>query len=452
MEKAKLLIVEDEEAIRRQMQWALEEDFEVLEAGDRNSALGKVRAKRPPLILLDLGLPPSPRRGEEGLRALEEILTFDREAKVIVVTGNQDRGNALKAIGLGAFDYFLKPADIDELKSVLKRALHIQTLEKENATEKVRSISLVFDEIVGDSPSMLSVFDTVRKVSASDVSVLIQGESGTGKELIAKAIHHSGSRKDASFVPINCGAIPENLLESELFGYEKGAFTGADAQKRGRIEYAAGGTLFLDEIGEMSFPLQVKLLRFLQEPLIERVGGRETIPVDVRIIAATNKDLKQEVERGRFREDLYYRLGVVTITVPPLRERKEDSILLAKAFLKQFSEKYKKNIKRFRTDALDAIASCDWPGNVRELENRVKRAVVMCEGKNVAPGDLGLPSSITVAELEPLKEVRRRVEREHIRNALVNRNWNISQVAEELGVSRPTLHGLIKKYRIEREG
>jgi two-component system NtrC family response regulator len=451
MGRTKLLIVEDEEAIRGQMRWALADDYEVLLAGDRSSALEKVRTDRPPLILLDLGLPPSPRRGEEGLRALGEILAFDPGTKVIVVTGNQDREYALKAIGQGAFDYFFKPADIGELKTVLKRAIHIASLEKESIGKDRHSGLAVFDEVIGESPSMQRVFELVRKVSATDVSVLIQGESGTGKELIARAIHRSGKRKEAPFVPINCGAIPENLLESELFGYEKGAFTGADAQKRGRIEYADGGTLFLDEIGELPLLLQVKMLRFLQEHQVERVGGRETIPVDVRVIAATNKDLKEEIGGNRFREDLYYRLGVVTITIPPLRERIGDAVLLAKSFLQAFSTNYRKAIKGFRADALEAIESNDWPGNVRELENRVRRAVVMCEGKYVAPEDLELQAAGASATRESLREIREKIEREHIQKALERNNWNISRAASELNVSRPTLHDLIKKHRILKE-
>ena len=451
MERTKLLIVEDEEAIRGQMRWALADDYEVLLAGDRKSALEKVRTKRPPLILLDLGLPPSPRRGEEGLMALGEILAFDRGAKVIVVTGNQDREYALKAIGQGAFDYFLKPADIEELKTVLKRALHIASLEKENVGKDHHPGIPVFDEIIGESPSMQSVFELVRKVSATDVSVLIQGESGTGKELIARAIHRSGKRKDAPFVTINCGAIPENLLESELFGYEKGAFTGADAQKRGRIEYADGGALFLDEIGELPLLLQVKLLRFLQEHKVERVGGRETIPVDVRVIAATNKDLKEEIGEDRFREDLYYRLGVVTITMPPLRERAGDSVLLANAFLQAFSTNYRKAIKVFRADALDAIASYGWPGNVRELENRVKRAVVMCEGKFVVPGDLELDALRDSTAPKSLRQIREETEKYHVKKALEKHDGNISRAARELGVSRPTFHDLMRKFHLSRE-
>lgn len=451
MEKAKLLIVEDEEAIRRQMQWAFSDDYEVLLAGDRLNALEKVRTDRPTLILLDLGLPPSPRRGEEGLRALGEILAIDRETKIIVVTGNQDREYALKAIGQGAFDYFLKPAEIDELKTVLKRAHYIASVEKENV-ERNRDPGLpVFDEILGESASMQSVFDLVRKVSATDVSVIIQGESGTGKELIAKAIHGSGNRKDAPFVPINCGAIPENLLESELFGYEKGAFTGAEAKKRGRIEYADGGTLFLDEIGELPLLLQVKLLRFLQEHKVERVGGREIIAVDVRVIAATNKDLKKEIGEGRFREDLYYRLGVVTITMPPLRERAGDAVLLAKAFLQTYSTSYRKAINGFQPDALDAIEAYDWPGNVRELENRVKRAVVMCGGKLVGPGDLELDACQDPTVPKSLTQIREETERYHVKKALDKHDGNISRAARELGISRPTFHDLMRKHRLSRE-
>jgi two-component system NtrC family response regulator len=451
MERPKILVVEDEEAIRSQMRWALADNYEVLLAGDRISALETVKTERPLLIVLDLGLPPSPRRGEEGLRALGEILSFDREAKVIVVTGNQDREYALKAIGEGAFDYFLKPADIDELKTVLIRALHIASLEKEIVVAKEHSPPPGFYEIIGESPPMKHVFELVRKVSATDVSVLIQGESGTGKELVAKAIHRSGNRKEGPFVPINCGAIPENLLESELFGYEKGAFTGADAQKRGRIEYADGGTLFLDEIGELSLLLQVKLLRFLQEHKVERVGGREPIPVNVRVIAATNKDLQEEIRGGKFREDLYYRMGIVTITMPPLRDRGKDVILLAKVFLKTFSENYRKPIKGFRPDALVAIESYHWPGNVRELENRVKRAVVMCEVKFVESGDLELDNSRDTEVQKSLRQIREETEKYHLEKALEKHDGNISRAARELGVSRPTFHDLMRKHHLSRE-
>jgi len=450
MDKPVLLIVEDEETIRNQMRWALADEYDVILAGDRISALDQLRAKRPPLVVLDLGLPPAPREGKEGLKALGEILVFDRQAKVVVVTGNQDRANAVKAVGLGAFDFFLKPADIDELKAVLRRAVHIATLEKESVAGSERASAPGFAGIIGESLAMQRVFDIVRKISAIDVSVLILGESGSGKELIGRAIHRSSGRKDAPFIAINCGAIPENLLESELFGYEKGSFTGADSQKRGRIEYAAGGTLFLDEIGELPLALQVKLLRFLQENAIERVGGRGTIPVDARIIAATNRDLKAEIAAGRFREDLYYRLGVVTVTVPPVRERAGDAVLLAKAFLHAYAETYKRAAKGFRPEALDAIASYSWPGNVREMENKVKRAVIIAEGPWIGLEDLELEAGRDAAALKPLRQVREEAEEDHVRKALEKHDWNISQAARELGVSRPTFHDLMRKYRISR--
>ena len=451
MEKPVLLIVEDDETIRTQMRWALADDYDVVLAGDRRGAMDHIRAKRPPLILLDLGLPPAPRQGEEGLKVLGEILAFDRDAKVIVVTGNQERENALRAIGQGAFDYFLKPADIDELKTVLRRALHIASLEKESAAARDRAPRQPFEEIIGQSAPMQKIFEMVRKVSAIDVSVLIQGESGTGKELIGRAIHRISGRKDASFVPINCGAIPENLLESELFGYEKGAFTGADSQKRGKIEYAAGGTLFLDEIGELPLPLQVKLLRFLQEHAIERVGGRAAIPVDVRVVAATNRDLRSEIGEGRFREDLYYRLGVITLTVPPLRDRGDDAVILARAFLHAFGENYGKAVKGFHADALDAIASYAWPGNVRELENKVKRAVIVAEGKLIGVEDLELEVSQSSAAIKSLRQFRDETEEYHVKKALEKHDGNISKAAREVGVSRPTFYDLMRRYRLSRE-
>ncbi len=451
MDKPLLLIVEDEETIRNQMRWALADEYEVVLAGDRPGALEQVRAKRPPLVVLDLGLPPAPREADEGLKTLGEILVCDRQAKVVVVTGNQDRRNAVTAVGMGAFDFFLKPADIDDLKAVLRRAVHIATLERENAAAARPAAARGFEGIIGDSPAIRRVFDIVRKISAIDVSVLIQGESGTGKELIGRAIHRSSGRKDAPFIAINCGAIPENLIESELFGHERGSFTGADAQRRGRIEFAAGGTLFLDEIGELPLPLQVKLLRFLQENAVERVGGRATIPVDARIIAATNRDLKAEIAAGRFREDLYYRLSVVTVTVPPLRERGEDVVLLARSFLDTYAGNYRKSAKGFRPEALEAIACYSWPGNVRELENKVKRAVIVAEGSWVGLEDLELAAPQDAATLKPLREIRDKAEENHVRKALEKHDWNVSHAARELGISRPTFHDLLKKYRISRE-
>src|SRR5512146_778429 len=408
MEKPRLLIVEDEDAIRNQMKWALNAEYEVFPAEHRAAAVERLKITSPSLVLLDLGLPPSPRTAEEGLRCLKDLLMIDPGVKVIVVTGNQAKENALKAIELGAFDYFLKPADFEEVKVVLKRALNIFNLERENIAVKGSVSNGKFEEIIGDCPQMQRIFSMIGKVAKTDAPVLIEGESGTGKELIARAIHRSDENfKEKPFVAINCGAIPENLLESELFGHEKGSFTGADVQKKGKIEYADGGTLFLDEVGELPLLLQVKLLRFLQERQVERVGGRLPITVTARVIAATNRELKKEIAEGRFREDLYYRLGVVNLVAPPLRDRGEDIVVLANHFVKIFSTQYHKAIHGFRSDALAAMKSYSWPGNVRELENKVKRAVIMSEKKTLMPMDLDLPSQGGEGiAAESLKEVR----------------------------------------------
>ena len=357
MDKPRLLVVEDEEPIRKQMKWALADDYEVTLAENRATALERARLDKPPLVLLDLGLPPSPRTAEEGLRCLKDLLRIDPGTKVIVVTGNQAKENALKAIEHGAFDYFLKPADFEEVKVVLRRALNIFHLERENVARAGGDPSAGFGEILGECAEMQRIFGMIRKVANTDAPVLIEGESGTGKELIARAIHRSAGNPEARpFVAINCGAIPENLLESELFGHEKGSFTGADAQKKGKIEYADGGTLFLDEVGELPLLLQVKLLRFLQERQVERVGGRGPIKVTARVIAATNRGLKREIAEGRFREDLYYRLGVVNMVAPPLRDRGEDIVVLANHFLKQFLGQYRRAVQGFRADAMVADA------------------------------------------------------------------------------------------------
>lgn len=446
--KPKLLIVDDDEVIRNQMKWALSNDYDVVLAEDRKSALEQMRLQRPLLIALDLGLPPAPREAEEGLRTLSEILSVDPQAKVIVITGNQEKTNALKAIEQGAFDFFAKPVDLQEVKMVFRRAALLSNLELENIALRKQVIQRDFEEIVGESLPMQRVFSVIRKVATTDASVLLMGESGTGKELVAKAIHRSSNRRQGPLITINCGAIPEALLESELFGHEKGSFTSADTQRKGKFEYADGGTLFLDEVGELSAGLQVKLLRFLQEHRIERVGGRETIQVDVRVIAATNRDIKQEITEKRFREDLYYRLGVVTLVVPPLRERIEDAVLLAKVFLQTFSLQYQKEITGFSGEAMAAIKSYPWPGNVRELENRVKRAVIMSEGRLLTTSDLELPVEATVSK--SLREVRDQLEKEQIQKALIKHNWNISKAASELDISRPTLHVLIKKYQMAK--
>ncbi len=449
MTKRAILIVDDDESIRSQMRWALLKDYEIYEAGDHTSALELIRKVHPFVVILDLGLPPRPREAEEGLKTLREILVFDRKIKVIIVSGNTERGNALKAIEIGAFDFFTKPPVIDEVRVVITRALRMAELEEENQALQSRVNSEGLDGILGNSSAMLNVYETIRKVATVDVPVLILGESGTGKELTAKAVHRRSLRKDKPFVVINCGAIPETLLESELFGHEKGAFTGAHTLRKGRIEYAEGGTLFLDEIGELSFSLQVKLLRFLQEHIIERVGGREEIRVDVRIIAATNKDLKKAIDEGKFREDLYFRLGVVSINLPPLSDRGSDSLLLARAFLHRYSREFKKNVRGFRDEAVKALSEHDWPGNVRELENRVKRGVVMSDDEWLSSVDLEFSSpDYSTQKVSTLQEAREALEKRLISEALLRHGSNVTHAARELDISRQTLTSMINKYGI----
>ncbi len=450
MDKPKLLIVDDDEEIRTQMKWALAQEYEVGVAADRPSALKVFHAERPAVVTLDLGLPPHPRDMEEGLRTLSEILQEDTDAKVIVITGRDGREYALQAIGQGAYDFFRKPIQLDELKVILRRALHVYQLEQEHRALQQRLYSQAFEEMLGTSPQMQDVFTTIHKVAHTEASVLIVGESGTGKELVARAIHRQSGRRDAPFVAINCGAIPENLLESELFGHEKGAFTGAHVQRKGRIESAQGGTLFLDEIGELSLPLQVKLLRFLQAHQLERVGGREPIMVDTRVLAATNVDLNQAMAEGRFRDDLYYRLGVIIVALPPLRERGEDVLLLAKALFQRYTAEGKNKITGFTRQALSALQSYHWPGNVRELENRIKRAVIMAQGTRLTPGDLDLESPFAKYAGQGLRAAREALEKELIQRVLARHNGNVTRTAAELEVSRPTLHELISKYAIER--
>jgi two-component system NtrC family response regulator len=451
MSKPKLLVVDDEEAIRSQMKWALNDEYEVLLAEDRASAIAQMRTEHPDLIALDLGLPPAPREAEEGLKTLNELLAIDWRAKVVVITGNHDRANALRAVEQGAFDFFAKPADLDEVRVVLRRALRLSQLEGENQALRRQLAGQGFDEIIGESPPMREVFATIRKVATTDASVLVMGESGTGKELVAKAIHRASDRRDGPFIVINCGAIPDTLLESELFGHEKGSFTHADTRRKGKFEYADGGTLFLDEIGELPLALQVKLLRFLQEHQIERVGGRELITLNVRIIAATNRDLKRDVAEKRFRDDLFYRLGVITVVLPPLRERGDDALLLAKAFLHRFGLHHRKDIAGLSTGAVNAIRAYAWPGNVRELEHRVKRAVIMADRKVLTAQDLELEEPAGSTMVRPLRDVRDEAERRHVEAVLRRCGGNISQAATELAVSRPTLHELIKKYQINRD-
>jgi two-component system, NtrC family, response regulator len=448
----KLLIVDDDSEIRSQMRWALEEEYEVLQAEDRGEAVDAVRREKPTLVCLDLGLPPQPAHVEEGFRTLEEILALNPLAKVAVITGQGDKANALEAVRRGAYDFFSKPIDIEVLRVVLRRAAYLYDLERENRRLRTPSSGSGFEEMLGTSPIMEEVFSMIRKVARTDAPVLIVGESGTGKELTARAIHRRSRRAEGSFVPINCGAIPENLLESELFGHEKGAFTGAHAQRPGQIEGAQGGTLFLDEIGELPQPLQVKLLRFLQDGKIQRVGGRQLLDVDARIVAATNIDLELARNEGRFREDLYYRLAVVVIEMPPLRERGEDLPLLANAFLNRYAEESGKAVRGFAADAARAIKEYTWSGNVRELENRVRRAAIMCEGKRVTRAELGLDASHARYASMTLREAREAVERELVESALASNEGNMSRAAEELGISRPTLYELIEKLGVVREG
>ena len=448
--KPRLLVVEDDEAIRTQMKWALAQGYEVFLAEDRQSALEIFEREKPPVVTLDLGLPPRPTEPEEGFFALSEIIGMDSFAKVIIITGQDEKGNALKAIDLGAYDFFCKPIQIEELKVVLSRAFYLSQLEKEYR-ELQQSLQVdSFEGMIGMSPQMQVVFTSIRKVATTEAPVLVIGESGTGKELVARAIHRLSDRRKGPFVVINCSAIPETLLESELFGHEKGAFTGAHIQRKGRFEKAEGGTLFLDEIGELSPPLQVKLLRFLQKQRIERVGGREEISVDVRVMAATNRDLKDAMREGKFREDLYYRLGVVIIALPPLREREGDVVVLANALLHKFSKENKKKITGFIPQTIHALETYGWPGNIRELENRVKRAVIMAEGTKLTPEDLELVSPFEKYGGRGLKEAREELEKDFIQKAIARNKGNISKASEELGISRPTLYELMEKLKIDK--
>jgi two-component system NtrC family response regulator len=448
--KHKLLIVDDDEDIRAQMKWALAEDYDISLAGDRAGALEAFELQLPLVVLLDLGLPPHPASPDEGMATLSSMLERNSQAKVIIVTGQGEKANALQAIGAGAYDLLAKPVDLDELKIILKRTFHIADLERDYLQLQRQLRTEAFENMLGTSPQIQDVFGAIRKVATTDAPVLILGESGTGKERAALAIHQRGARRDGPFVAINCSAIPETLLESELFGHERGSFTGAHAQRKGRIEAACGGTLFLDEIGEISLPLQVKLLRFLQEQTIERVGGRQPIPVDARVIAATNSDLKKLLEEGRFREDLYYRLAVVVITMPPLRQREGDIQLLAQEFLRRYgAESHRENLA-FEPGAVNALLGHSWAGNIRELENRVKRAVIMAEGKRLTARDLELNGSVTMPQVRSLKEAREAVERETIIRALRKSAGKIAPASVELGISRPTLYELMEKLGIQR--
>jgi two-component system NtrC family response regulator len=445
----KLLVIEDDPGLQTQLKWCFE-GYEVLIAGDRTAALSELEKHRPPVITLDLGLPPDSDGTSEGFQTLEDILTRSPNTKVIVVTGNNDRQNALRAVGVGAYDFFYKPIDPDLLGFIVNRAYRLHELEDENQRLHFTGGESPLEGVITGSPEMLKVCRTVEKVAPSDATVLVLGESGTGKELIARSVHSLGGRSDGRFVAINCAAIPENLLESELFGYEKGAFTGAAKQTPGKIEMAHGGTLFLDEVGDMPMALQAKMLRFLQERVIERVGGRQEIPVDVRVICATHKDLPQLAREGEFREDLYYRISEIAIRIPALREREGDALLLARVFLEKYSQQMGKQQHRFSKDALAAIEAYPWPGNVRELENRVKRSVIMAEHKQISASDLELGGAGTDdTRTFNLREIREQAERQAIVRAMSHVGGKISQASELLGVSRPTMYDLIKKYNLK---
>lgn len=448
MEKPKILIVDDDDEVRTQMKWALSSDYDVYLAEDRSTALQALKQEKPTVATLDLGLPPSPGDTREGFLTLSDMLQADPHVKVIVVTGQGEKENGMEAIGLGALDFFCKPVNINELKVVVDRAVHVKSLELGRRELLTSDLPDSFEDIIGSSPAMQSVFSAIDKVSKSTASVLVVGESGTGKELVAHAIHNRSARKSGPFVAINCGAIPETLLESELFGHEKGSFTGAHIQRQGRVELANGGTLFLDEIGELSGPLQVKLLRFLQEHEIERIGGRTSIRVNARIIAATNIDLAKAMAEGRFREDLYYRLAVVVITMPPLRQRYGDIHLLAKAFLQRESAAQDRMLI-FTPKAIRAMETHNWAGNVRELENRIQRASIMAEGGKITPKDLGI-SQYAEFEGQGLEQARQVVEKQMVEAAITRNKGNLTRAAAELEISRPSLYELIDKLGIQR--
>ena len=444
--KKKLLIVEDDQGLQRQLVWTFDE-YEVLSAGDQASALAIVKAQEPSVITLDLGLPPDPDGASQGLGTLERIKQLTPDAKVIVVTGNGDREHALKAISLGAYDFYQKPIDADTIRLIVSRAFNLHALESENRRLQQLERQSPLRGLVTASPPMLQVCSMVERVSPTAVTVLLLGESGTGKEVIARALHDMGPRAGKRFVAINCAAIPENLLESELFGHEKGAFTGAHKQVAGKIELADQGTFFLDEVGDMPLPLQSKLLRFLQERKFERIGGRVEITVDVRIICATHQKPDELIKAGRFREDLYYRLSELVINIPPLRQRKGDPTLLAHHFLNIMKQQNNRNIRGFSSDALAAMESYNWPGNVRELENRVKRAVIMAENQQITAADLDLPTD-GAPPPTTLKEARERAEREAVQNALTQSDGNVTQAAKLLDVSRPTLYDLMRYHNV----
>mgnify|MGYP000330098886 FL=1 len=444
-----LLVVEDDEGLQRQLKWAYD-GYQIVVAGDRAAAIEALRQHEPAVVTLDLGLPPDPDGTEEGFKALAEILAIKPDTKVIVASGHGARESAMKAIALGAYDFYRKPIDIDELGLIVARAFHLHGIEAENRRLEQASGGHLLGSIITAAPEMLNVARTIERVASTGVSVMLLGASGTGKELLARAIHEKSDRSSGPFVAINCAAIPENLLEAELFGYERGAFTGAVKSNVGKIELAEGGTLFLDEVGDIPLALQVKLLRFLQERVIERIGGREPIAVDTRIVCATHQDLDAMIAGGRFREDLYYRLAEIVVKIPALAQRSGDAVLLARHFVNRFAREMNAKVQGLSPDALAAIDGYRWPGNVRELENRIKRAVIMADGKLVSAADLDLPAGASGGEemLINLRAARELADRRAIRQALSRTDNNISGAAKLLGISRPTLYDLLKQYQL----
>lgn len=444
-----LLIVEDDEGLQAQLKWAYD-DFDVIIAGDKDSAIAALRSEAPAVVTLDLGLPPDPDGTSEGFAVLDAIMELKPDTKVIVASGHGARASALQAIDRGAYDFYQKPLDIDALGLIVRRAFNLHQIEDENRrlVANASEDKTVLGRLITGAPEMVKVARTIERVASTSVSVLLLGASGTGKELLAQGLHKASERAQGPFVAINCAAIPENLLESELFGHEKGAFTGAVKTTEGKIESADGGTLFLDEVGDIPLPLQVKLLRFLQERTIERIGGRRTISVDTRIVCATHQNLETMIGEGTFREDLFYRLAEIVVRIPGLSERHGDPVLLAKAFLKRFAAEMNPSVTGFAPDALSAIDAHEWPGNVRELENRVKRAVIMADAKLVHAEDLDFErdEDEESADVLNLKAAREQADRRVIRHALARSEGNISNTAKLLGISRPTLYDLLKQY------
>jgi len=446
--KPALLVVEDDPGIQKQMGWSFDQ-YEVLLAGNRATAMTQLRRFEPAVATVDLGLPPDADGNSEGFLVVEEILSAAPDTKIIVLTGQHDRTNAIKAIGLGAYDFYQKPFEPDVLALVIARAFRLHDLQRDNRRLQDAGVDFPLAGLITRDPAMLRICRTIERLAPMGATVLLLGESGTGKELLARGLHDLSNRRDKRFVAINCAAIPENLLESELFGYERGAFTGAAKQTRGKIEYADGGTLFLDEIGDLPFALQAKLLRFLQERVVERVGGREEIPVDVRIVCATHQNLKDLIKAGRFREDLYYRLSEIVIDIPPLRDRPGDAGLLARWLVNRFAQSQGRGSLSLRDDALAIIDRYPWYGNVREMENCLKRAVIMADGNAISAVDLGLDAGDAPQRVLNLRQVRDDAERAAITQALTSAEHNIARAADLLGVSRPTLYDLMRRLGIK---